>query len=481
MFGVRLLALALALAPLGAAAQSWTRAAGGPGADAGAGIAALADGGFLAAGYSASFAPGQQAYVVRTDALGDTLWTRVLDAGAYSERAYDVVPVEDGGAIVVGVAYLPAPVFAFRPWLVRLDADGGVVYSTESGLSREIPVVSGVVRGALRADGALVIAGGNNSLSAPQSPWIAVVNPADGSLRSFRSLSPLLGGFGSGTYVDAVQATPDGGVVLGGQAASGTGEAFLWKFDADADSSWVRFYRAQGLRTAFSTRVAPDGGFVLAGCSLPNCDDAQVVRTNADGIPVWSRTYPDTLYTQARDAAPLDDGGVLVLRARIDAVGTQSFDTDLVEVDADGAFVGATLFPGGASDPGGEGSVRLDRLVPYGGGGWFTAVGQRAAPGRLSDTDLYIVRDVSNLRSVSTAGRPETPVLRAGPNPASTSLRLTGAARIDRAEIVDALGRRVAAPFDGAAFDLRGLAPGAYVVRAETGGQAVTLRIVVVR
>lgn len=78
------------------------------------------------------------------------------------------------------------------------------------------------------------------------------------------------------------------------------------------------------------------------------------------------------------------------------------------------------------------------------------------------------------------------------PNPTTGALRVVVAATDGAAvhvEIFDALGRAVATLYDGVhgggpldvAFDGGGLAPGAYVVRAECGEGTLTGRVTVVR
>jgi hypothetical protein len=83
--------------------------------------------------------------------------------------------------------------------------------------------------------------------------------------------------------------------------------------------------------------------------------------------------------------------------------------------------------------------------------------------------------------STNAEPAPEAAPLRAFPNPARGVLRLSGPARVQRAEVYDVLGRRLAAPFDGEALDVRGLAPGAYFVRAEVEGRARALPFLVAR
>jgi|GEM_PF-3591258 hypothetical protein len=62
------------------------------------------DNGFIMVGYSEQPGKGEDVYVVRTDSVGDTLWTKTL-GGIYNDRAYSVVQTPDSGFAIVGNTY----------------------------------------------------------------------------------------------------------------------------------------------------------------------------------------------------------------------------------------------------------------------------------------------------------------------------------------------------------------------------------------
>ena len=62
------------------------------------------DHGFIMVGYSEQPGRGEDVYIVRTDSIGDTLWTRTL-GGANDDRAYSVVQTPDSGFAIVGNTY----------------------------------------------------------------------------------------------------------------------------------------------------------------------------------------------------------------------------------------------------------------------------------------------------------------------------------------------------------------------------------------
>lgn len=78
--------------------QLWDRTYGGTAEDDCDAIIPTADGGFLLAGATSNFGVStHSAYLIRTDALGDTLWTRAYDNGDY---VYCATQSSDGGFLL---------------------------------------------------------------------------------------------------------------------------------------------------------------------------------------------------------------------------------------------------------------------------------------------------------------------------------------------------------------------------------------------
>jgi hypothetical protein len=80
----------------------WTRTYGGANHDWGASCQQTADSGYIISGGTRSFGAGDvDAYLVKTDASGDTLWTRTY-GGANLDFCGSVQETVDGGYIVAG-------------------------------------------------------------------------------------------------------------------------------------------------------------------------------------------------------------------------------------------------------------------------------------------------------------------------------------------------------------------------------------------
>lgn len=105
----------------------WEKAFGGSKADWAECVMQTLDGGYIIAGYTASFAEsegGPDAWLIRTDGSGNELWTRTF-GGTACDRAYCLDLTIDGGYIIVGCtnSYGPGD---FDVLLIKTDADGNL-------------------------------------------------------------------------------------------------------------------------------------------------------------------------------------------------------------------------------------------------------------------------------------------------------------------------------------------------------------------
>ena len=76
------------------------------------------DGGYILAGYTESFGAGEEDFwLVKTDANGDSLWSRYF-GGANLDICEAVEQTQDGGYILAGVTN------SYSGWLVKTDSFG---------------------------------------------------------------------------------------------------------------------------------------------------------------------------------------------------------------------------------------------------------------------------------------------------------------------------------------------------------------------
>ncbi len=81
---------------------AWTKTYGGADLDEGRSVWQTTDGGFIIAGFTYSFGAGSRdVYLIKINSFGDVLWEKTY-GGVSAEIGYSVQQTEDGGYIVVG-------------------------------------------------------------------------------------------------------------------------------------------------------------------------------------------------------------------------------------------------------------------------------------------------------------------------------------------------------------------------------------------
>ncbi|MCK4307994.1 T9SS type A sorting domain-containing protein, partial [candidate division WOR-3 bacterium] len=106
----------------------WTKTYGGTHDDVGYSVQECAGGGFIIAGETRSFGAGEyDVYLIRTDENGDTLWTKTY-GGTSRDRGYSVEECASGGFIITGYTY------SFGAgncdvYLIRTDTDGDTLWT----------------------------------------------------------------------------------------------------------------------------------------------------------------------------------------------------------------------------------------------------------------------------------------------------------------------------------------------------------------
>jgi len=214
---------------------AWARAYGGSGADQFDSVTVGPDGGIVAAGYTGStngdfpITEGvNDGVVARIDPDGSLAWGKAyggLDWGKdYGDRGVDyfnsVAVAPDGSVVVGGLSMLLDEASKTDAVMIRLSADGGLVWGkTYSGSD-----VSGFYSVAVASDGNILAAGGSDGGDA----LVAKID-TDGSLAWARTY----GGSG-GDGFSSIAVAPDGGIIAAGTTNSPDGD-FPDTHDADSE------------------------------------------------------------------------------------------------------------------------------------------------------------------------------------------------------------------------------------------------------
>ncbi len=276
---------------------------GSPYDDWGSSVQQTSDGGYIITGYSDLLDTGDgNVYLVKTDANGDTLWTKDYGGSDYDE-AYSVRQTRDGGYIIAGFT---SSFGAGKEdvYLIKTDANGNELWTKTYGGRKE-------------------------------------------------------------DWAHSVQQTQDGGYILVGETESFgdvSGNVYLIKTDASGDSVWARTYGGSRRDWGFSVDQTPDGGYILAGFTSSygaGNDDVYLVKTDAIGDTVWTRTFGGTYSEWGYSVQATEDGGYIVTGWQIPFV-SGNHDVYLIKTDAVGGLLWERTYGGSESDVGHSVQQTLD-------------------------------------------------------------------------------------------------------------------------
>jgi uncharacterized delta-60 repeat protein len=292
----------------------WTRTYGGSSDDEAFSVQQTADGSYILAGWTESFGAGSRDfYLVKTNSQGATLWTRTY-GGSRDDRAFSVRRASDGGYIVAGYTYsfgVGTPSYA-NMYLVKTDGQGDTLWTRAYGGSRweEARCVQPT------ADGGHIVAGTTNSFGAGTPSysnfWLIRTNSQGDTLwtRTY--------GGGSNEYAYSVQQTADGGYIMAGYTQSfgaGSVDFYVVKTNNQGDTLWTRTYGGSSIDWASSVQQTADGGYIVAGYTQSfgaGYYDFYVVKTNGQGDTLWTHTYGGSGDDEAYSVQQTADEGYIV-------------------------------------------------------------------------------------------------------------------------------------------------------------------------
>ena len=338
----------------------WTHAYGGSDHDQGYSVQQTADGGFVVAGSTNSFGPrhsSSEVYLIRTDAYGDTLWTRIYGSGSLgisgiiAAGGHAVQVTGDGGFVVTGYAtsFDSSGTGVVDVYLIRTDADGDTLWTRTYGGSkydagRSIQQTD---------DGGFVVAGESWSFSAGLNDVYLIRTDANGDTLWTRTYG--------GSYWDegwSVQQTTDGGFVVAGQTGAfdrpSMWDVFLIRTDAEGDTLWTRNYGGIDTERGESVQQTADGGFVVAGRTKSfgaGHNDVYLIRTDTDGDTLWTRTYGGIGPDEGSSVQQTGDGGFVIAGLTL-SFGAGRSDVYLVCADANGDTLWTRTYGGSDYDVG---------------------------------------------------------------------------------------------------------------------------------
>jgi hypothetical protein len=351
----------------------WQKTIGGSGGDVLSDMLVTADGGYIAAGYSASGISGEKTlatqgasdyWILKLDDTGRIEWQKDY-GGSAEDRLIDIAATPDGGYIAAG--YSASAISGDRTvdtrgamdaWVLKLNGTGDIQWQKAYGTS-----VADTVEVILPTpDGGYILGAYRASVTAPPNQatgdatdttfggtdyWILKLDDT-GRIEWQRTL----GGDGREILKDIV-ITPDSGYIVGGHSNSdATGEKtdisrggfdyWILKLDKAGNVVWQQTVGGDGNDEMNTLVLTPDGGCIAGGTSTSNANgdktEAQIglsdfwmVRLTADGRLVWQKTIGSNINERLLTVLPTSDKGYILGGEYTPALGTPQPDGDRSE------------------------------------------------------------------------------------------------------------------------------------------------------
>ncbi|PCH97829.1 MAG: hypothetical protein COB85_02440 [Bacteroidetes bacterium] len=269
----------------------WAKAYGGVGSDIGRHMQQTSDGGYILAGETGSFgAGGTDIYLVKTDMNGDTMWTKAY-GGTGNDFAWYVSETSDSGYIVSGYTG-SFGAGGDDAYLLRLNSMGDTLWTRTYGSTGD--EYGNSVRETM--DSGFVITGEAYAFGAGNGDTYLIRTDAMGDTL----WTKVYGGTGfEGGW--AVKETMDSGFVISGWTSSfGAGgyDVYLIRTDAMGDTLWTKAYGGGTDDIGLAIVETPDSGYLVSGYTYSFGTingDAYALSLNSTGGIIWSRAYGGVL------------------------------------------------------------------------------------------------------------------------------------------------------------------------------------------
>lgn len=249
-------------------------------------------------------------YVAKLDSLGNMVWEDEIDKPETEELAYSINHTSDGGYILAANTYPD-----YFPWLIKLDNDGNIVWSSEAWTDLLTPNATYSVFAYEMASGDIAMVVDDDLTHGLD---IYTVSGSDGSMLSSTSYlySDYLAGLSFLTVASDYATTGDGGFIVTGNTTDFLSQhSFIWKFDGSLNSEFAHDLYLPCDYGITNIKVAESGVYYLSG-SAPNGIEYGIsgnagilIKCDVDGDTLWTYAYGgDFDNTEGHDLSILGGG-----------------------------------------------------------------------------------------------------------------------------------------------------------------------------
>jgi uncharacterized delta-60 repeat protein len=312
----------------------WSRAIGGTNYDRALSIQQTSDGGYIVAGNTYSFGAGNSDFlIIKLDSSGNIQWSRAI-GGTNNDVAYSIQQTSDGGYIVAGwTASFGAGGDAL---IIKLNSSGNIQWSRAIGGTNN----DGAESIQQTSDGGYIVAGYTYSFGAGNYDALIVKLNSSGNIQWSRAI----GGTNEDQAL-SIQQTSDGGYIVAGVTNSfgaGNYDFLIIKLDSSGNIQWSRAIGGTNNDVAFSIQQTSDGGYIVAGHAFgfgAGGYDSLIIKLDSSGNIQWSRAIGGTNNDETLSIQQTSDGGYIVAGNTL-SFGAGDWDVLIIKLDSSGNISG---------------------------------------------------------------------------------------------------------------------------------------------
>ncbi|MFA5032844.1 MAG: T9SS type A sorting domain-containing protein [bacterium] len=313
----------------------WTRTYGGIKDDCGNSVCQTNDNGYIITGYTDSYGAGNSdIYLIKTNSSGDTLWTKAY-GGNYTDWGESVQQTQDGGYIISGGTYSYGAGNG-NAYIIKTDPSGNVLWTRIYGM----PGIDCGYSVHQTSDNGYIITGETateygNGLGHANILFLKLNSSGNISWNKVYS-----GAVNCDDYGFSIRQTNDKGyIIAGGTYSYGAGycDAYLVKTDSIGNVLWTKVYGEPDLDFIESVNQTSDSGYVGAGgiTFSGTKKDLWILKTDPLGDTIWTKIYGGTRDDWGHSTQQTIDGGYIIV-GETSSYGAGGYDVYLIKL-GDGA------------------------------------------------------------------------------------------------------------------------------------------------
>lgn len=236
-------------------------------------------GGYIIAGGTSNLGSNPSAYLIKTDSLGNTIWSKKFQTNAGT--GYSVVVSNDGGFVLAGESFSGV-------YIVKTDSSGNHIWSKQIKETAGSSVMWGQSIDNT-FDGGYIIGGMRSTSSGVPSDFFLMKFDGTGNVVWTKTYNI------DNEWAYCVKETNDNGFVITGFFANGGGskDILVIKTDPIGNPIWTRTYGGFAKDVGEYIEPTLDGGYCIIGStqSFGTSEELYLVKIDSLGTVVWSKAY----------------------------------------------------------------------------------------------------------------------------------------------------------------------------------------------